>query len=199
VWALDSDVNRLNGTFWPRAKPVPYILQLSYSCNLAAPMDSSQTTMSVDHYGTAPWPATPFLVEVYSAGGALEKMTVTDRTTSVWTVTRDPNPVRRVPHPLPNAVFGPFFTSWQQCAARAIAQYPDEVPFMPGDPTGMNVLYNIDSSSVTYPSHALCALAIALRNGINENGIQAAYDWLNGQFTTLLRSNWHPDWKWCIT
>jgi len=191
VWKINSTIKRIDGVEWPRASPVPYQLQLQYTCSLAAPCTATDTAVTLNCYGAAPWSATPFPATIQN-----EKVTVTDISAyPVCKVQRDP--AKAVAHAVGSFVIGPKFTSWAEAAARTVAMYPAEIPFMPGDPRGMNELYNTTSGSVAYVSYARAALAIAVRNGVTEAA--AAFAWIDGQFTQHVRSAWQPGWRWQIT
>ncbi len=191
-WAVVSTIARTNGTSWPRCTPAPYFTQLRYTSSLAADCSPTDTTITVNSYGAAPWPSLPFAASLQN-----ENITVTAMSGSTWTITRDPTISKRLAHLTGVVLVGPKFTTWAELAARENAAYAKEVPRMPGDPTGMNTIYNATTGSVAYTQYTRAALAMAARNGVTD--AVAPLAWLNAQFAIAVRPAWAPKWTWCIT
>ena len=183
-WKLECTNARVHSDVWHWPNPSPYQVSLIYACALAAPVEETDTTITVDQWGEPQWKSEPFDVMVRD-----EPVTVTAIDGLVWTVTRT-NPKT---HSVGHAVTGPGFVNWDECFSRNYAAHPEIFPENEDDPDS---LYTGKSSSVTYPSYTRGALALAVGEGV-----QAAvepFEWLDAEFVKAVSSSWKVARKWAI-
>ena len=186
LWKLDCTLARVHSDVWHQPNPSPYQISIVYACALAADCAATDTTITVDQWGMPPWPAVPFDVDLRD-----EPVTVTGMSGNVWTITRTKPKAHSATHP----ILGPGFANWAECYERNLAAHPENFPVnVSGDP---EALYTGKSSSVTYPSYARGALALAVGEGVM--AAEPAYAWLDDEFARAASSNWKMNRKWAIS
>jgi hypothetical protein len=188
LWKLDCTLARVASDVWHQPNPSPYQISTIYACALAAAVETTDNTITVDNWGVIdPWPPLPFDAMVRD-----EPVTVTDMVDNIWAVTRTKPKAHSVGHP----VTGPGFADWAECYARNLAAHPEIFPVnAAGDP---DALYTGKTSPYVAYSRGALALVVGEEVAGADDAVPA-YEWIDGEFVRSVSSSWKPAArKWAI-
>ena len=188
IWKMDCTIQRVASDNWHWPNPSPYQISILYGCALAAAVEPTDTTITVDNWHMQPWPALPLDLMLRD-----EPVTVTAMDGPVWTITRSKPKAHSVGHP----ITGPSFTSWAECYARNLAAHPEIFPCNADDPDGSD-LYTGKFSP--YSSYSRGALALIVGEEVaGAEPAEAPFEWLDAEIIGAASSSYKLARKWCIT